>query len=89
MPFTRRHLPQWIPEEAAVFVTWRLAGSRPSLAHDTNRSCEGRRPLLQQGERLDRVRFGPAWLLDSRVAGMVVSALLYGETVRRSYELHA
>jgi REP element-mobilizing transposase RayT len=29
MAFTRRHLPHWIREETAVFVTWRLAGSLP------------------------------------------------------------
>ena len=37
----------------------------------------------------DRVRSGPTWLKDSRIADVVVNALLYGETVRRFYELHA
>ena len=69
MAFTRRHLPHWIPEDNAVFVTWRLAGSLPRQTEQANR--------------------GPAWLQDSRVAGAVVNALVYGETVRRFYQLDA
>src|ERR1039457_696145 len=100
MAFTRRHLPHWIPEETPVFVTWRLAGSLPlevetpgslkygSLTDDTKRSSVPP-SFLRQDERLDCVRSGPAWLLDSRVACVVVNALLYGETVRRFYELHS
>jgi type I restriction enzyme R subunit/putative DNA methylase len=42
-----------------------------------------------QDEPLDRARSGPAWLKDSRVACVVVNTLLYGETVRRLYQLHA
>jgi REP element-mobilizing transposase RayT len=66
MSFTRRHLPHWIPEETAIFVTWRLAGSLP-----------------------DRAQPGPLWLQDERVACVVSNALLYGETIRRHYRLHA
>jgi hypothetical protein len=49
----------------------------------------GRNPFLQQDQRLDRALSGPAWLQDPRVAGVVVNALLYGETVRGFYQLHA
>jgi REP element-mobilizing transposase RayT len=66
MPFSRRHLPHWIPDQAAIFVTWRLASPNS----------------FQEG-------CGPFWLQDSRVAGVVVDALLYGETVRHFYQLHA
>ena|ERR1017187_914822 len=91
MPFTRRHLPHWIPEEAAVFVTWRLAGSLPPRAAETddkNRSSVPR-SFLQHDEQLDWMRSGPVWLQDPRVARVVVGALLYGETVRGFYQLHA
>src|SRR5450759_4863257 len=90
MAFTRRHLPHWTPEETALFVTWRLAGSLPSQGEtdDTNRSSVPH-SFLSQDERLDRVRSGPVWLQDSRVASVVVNALLHGETARRFYELHA
>jgi REP element-mobilizing transposase RayT len=89
MAFTRRHLPHWIPEETAVFVTWRLAGSLPPQAGVLAAEHSGRNPFLQQDERLDGARSGPAWLQDPRVAGVVVKALLYGEAVRRFYQLHA
>jgi putative transposase len=102
MAFTRRHLPHWIPEEAAVFVTWRLAGSfsggewdklassreHAGLTDDTNRSSVLPH-LLEQDEQLDRGNCGPVWLQDPRVASVVVNALLYGEAVRRFYQLHA
>jgi REP element-mobilizing transposase RayT len=89
MAFTRRHLPHWIPEETVVFVTWRLAGSLPPQAGIPAVEQRGRTPFLHQYERLDHERSGPAWLQDARVAGVVVNALLYGETVRRLYQLHA
>jgi REP element-mobilizing transposase RayT len=88
MTFTRRHFPHWIPDEAAVFVTWRLAGSLPGLTDDTKRSSV-LPAFLQQDERYDGGLAGPAWLQDSRIAGVVVNALLYGEMVRRFYQLHA
>ena len=79
-----------------MFATWRLAGSscgcawteRDNSTDDKNRSSVVPR-LLEQDEQLDRTHCGPAWLQDPRVASMVVEALLYGETVRRFYELHA
>jgi len=30
--YWRRRLPHWVPESSAVFVTWRLAGSKPPPA---------------------------------------------------------
>jgi REP element-mobilizing transposase RayT len=82
MAITRRHLPHWIPDDAAVFVTWRLAGSKvgQTIAF---RGLSGR----ADGDSL--IPSGPAWLQDSRVACVVVNALLYGETVRRFYRMHA
>jgi len=35
------------------------------------------------------VSSGPVWLQDPRIARVVADALLYGETVRRFYQLHA
>jgi len=80
MVFYRRRLPHWVPDNATVFVTWRLAGSLPAKAS---------RVLLGQDERLDRLPSGPVWLQDGRVASMVVEALQYGETVRQFYHLYA
>ena len=97
MTFTRRHLPHWIPEGADIFVTWRVAGSFPPHAEIPSAEQCGWTPSLLPGstahprraERLDRVRCGPVWLQDSRIAGVVANALLHGEAVRRLYQLHA
>ena len=90
MAFTRRHLPHWIPEEAAVFVTWRLAGSLPPkveiLGLHTSPNCAR---VTDDTNRSSVPLPGPTWLQDPRVADVVVNALLYGETVRRFYQLHA
>ena len=94
MAFTRRHLPHWIPEETAVFVTWRVAGSLPHQSEialpndDTNPSSTPPR-FLRQDERLDRERSGLVWLQNPRVVCVVENALLYGQAVRHFYELHA
>ena len=46
-------------------------------------------PFVQQDERLARSSSGPFWLRDPRVASMLQRALLYGETTRELYFLHA
>jgi REP element-mobilizing transposase RayT len=91
MAFTRGHLPHWTPEETAVFVTWRLAGSqwdRPSpfvVCHPSHK----RTRMTDDTTRSSVPPHGPIWLQDPRVAGVVANALLYGETVRQFYQLHA
>jgi putative transposase len=86
MSFSRRHLPHWVPEQATVFVTWRLAGSVPVGA---DYRAQENQSLLQQQERLDRFDQGPFWLRDPLVAHVVVDALEYGESVRQLYYLYA
>ena len=104
MAFTRRHLPHWIPEETNVFVTWRLAGSLPPQAEPISDRSSGRlggQASPKHGSPTGktnraaiipadlRAQSGPTWLQDPRVARVVVNALLYGETVRRLYQLRA
>jgi putative transposase len=48
----------------------------------------GKRFVAQDGE-LDRAAFGPTWLKDARVAGMIVDALNYGASTRGFYDLQA
>ena len=85
MAFYRRRLPHWIPGDAAVFVTWRLAGSRLSGAEGPA-GAPASVPFSPREERLD---YGPFWLQDCRIAGIIVDALRYGESIRRFYHLHA
>ena len=90
MLFYRRRLPHWIPDQAIVFVTWRLAGSLPPPSPDVRRT-ENTDPtgFLQRDARLDRLASGPVWLQDPRIADVVSNALRYGETVRQLYTLMA
>jgi REP element-mobilizing transposase RayT len=96
MAFTRRHLPHWIPPETDVFVTWRLAGSapsiprwdRPSLSVVCHRSPSHDRPTDDE-KRSSVPPFGPVCLQDPRIASVVADALLYGESGHHFYRLHA
>ena len=74
--FYRRKLPHWIPTDAIVFVTWRLAESAPPE--------QGRRShcWVQSGS-------GPFWLLNAGIAAMLTDALRYGEATRQFYRLYA
>jgi putative transposase len=79
----RRNLPHWHPPGAAVFITWRLAGSLPAF-HGTvtdGRAFAGRDRLL------DRAATGPRWLLRPDIAKCVVIELR-AET-ETHYDLHA
>jgi REP element-mobilizing transposase RayT len=89
--FWYRRLPHWVPEETIVFVTWRLAETlpQPPPAFLVQDSDAGRRFLKMDDRQLDCARDGPRWLEDPNIAASFVEALLYGERVRRSYDLFA
>ncbi len=84
MSFYRRRLPHWVPNDAIVLVTWRLAGSPPPPS-----------PLMLTAAGLvwddpaDRCREGPFWLQDTRIASLVRDAFLYGEIGQPRYSLIA
>jgi putative transposase len=79
MAFYRRHLPHWHPEEASLFVTWRLAGSLPASAIGCN-------DFVALDRVLDQASHGPVWLDGSRVADMVCEVIQQG-AVRRLFLL--
>jgi REP element-mobilizing transposase RayT len=79
----RRNLPHWHPPAAAIFVTWRLAGTFPSLG----KTCPDGRRFVQQDKLLDHASDGPTWLRQPEIAGCVVNCL--GEGAGVSYDLHA
>ena|ERR1035437_6231857 len=83
--YYRRHLPHWIPEQRAVFVTWRLAGSNPP---QPTRTSPDKGTFLTHDDEPHVAGSGPVWLRDPRVTGMVVSALRHGEALRQLYRLH-
>lgn len=77
--FWRRRLPHWVPEEAVVFVTWRLAGTmpRPEAEILLSDPTPGKR-FVRFDRELDRA-VGPRWLEDSCVAKMLTQARMHGE----------
>ncbi|MGH9653420.1 MAG: transposase [Bryobacteraceae bacterium] len=80
--FYRRHLPHWFPRDKALFITWRLAGSPPPKIPDIIGKADDKK-------RSSAPPRGPFWLQDPRIAEIVKNALVYGETVRRLYDLYA
>ena len=90
--YYRRNLPHWIPEEQALFITWRLYGSMPAVLS----SKAGVRGTISAGEEfrrvdaaLDRADSGPLWLKDPRIAACVVEKLHKGTSQLHHYQLHA
>ncbi len=88
MSYSERHLPHWQPEDAALFITWRLHGSLPRIPAPTE-DQPGGKAFAAIDRELDKAATGPRWLLDERVAQCVVDALKYGQDNLHLYELHA
>jgi REP element-mobilizing transposase RayT len=84
MPYYERHLPHWHPDDAVLFVTWRLAGSSPRPEPEFLRM-----PFKEREAQLDQAAAGPIWLSDSRIASLVQAAIIYGANVRKLYDLYA
>ena len=88
--FWQRRLPHWVPDQATVFLTWRLAGTMPQPAPAllTNDPHPGV-TFVRKDRELDRTPLGPRWLEDPRIATIFVEALRHGETIRGFYDLFA
>jgi putative transposase len=88
MPEYRRRLPHFHPDNACLFVTWRLWGSLPAGVDTT--ACATHGHAFAACDRvLDRRDSGPLWLKDTRIAGIVSSTILIGERERHFYGLCA
>ena len=90
MVYYRRHLPHWQPQNASLFVTWRLYGSLPSsVVLPTSYSTSSGKAFLAFDRELDRAATGPTWLKNPRLAQLVVDALRFGADQRKYYQLHS
>jgi REP element-mobilizing transposase RayT len=89
MSFYRRRLPHWQPERAALFVTWRLAGSLPRPPSRLVPQGKGHSSFIEVDRRADKVNSRPLWLKDPRIAELVAKTLLAGELERNFYRLRA
>src|SRR5262249_16664217 len=85
--YRRSHLPHWHPENAAIFLTWRLYGSLPAPSPEFLRLPAGKRFAAQDGP-LDGAS-GPHHLNNPALARVVAAAIKYGADPLHLYSLHA
>ena len=88
LSYSERHLPHWQPEDAALFITWRLHGALPKSVQILQSQTAGK-TFVAIDRELDSASIGPRWLQDERVATVVVAALHYGALQLGLYELRA
>ena len=98
MLFYRRRLPHWIPDEAIIFVTWRLAGTLPGQSSEIGPVwlCDPRVATIvgnaiRYGEAVRQLYTLHAWvimpnhvhvILEPRTALPVILRWLKGRTSR-------
>jgi hypothetical protein len=85
--YSERRLPHWIPDDAPIFVTWRLARTLPVGQAVSVPACA--HSWMNSDAQLDHAESGPRWLAQPAVAQVVAEALHYGEAARNWYGLHA
>jgi REP element-mobilizing transposase RayT len=88
MPEYRRKLPHFHPNDAHLFLTWRLWGSLPARKDCTIYPTRGL-AFAAQDRVLDRRASGPRWLRDTRIADLVARSILIGDCERHFYRLAA
>src|SRR5689334_5336647 len=88
MPFRKRRLPHWDPEDHALFITWRLHGSLPAAPSEWEALPAGKR-FATEDRALDRLATGPHYLKLPAVAASVANAIQFGATKLNLYDLHA
>lgn len=84
--FYRRRLPHWQPDQASIFLTWKLHGTFTRAS--TEDQAEGRRFAILDRE-WGRAKTGPMWLRDERIAACVVDTFFRGQGEWKLYDLFA
>jgi REP element-mobilizing transposase RayT len=88
MPEYKRRLPHFQPNDAYLFLTWRLWGSLPAKPEAVPHPTPGH-AFAAADRELDRRNSGPLWLKDTRIAELVSRTILAGDCERRYYDLCA
>ena len=83
MSYRKRRLPHWAPDDAAIFLTWRLFESLPAPVPEWEHL-----PAGYQFEVTPKSS-GPHYLSSPEVADAVAETMLYGAEKLALYELHA
>jgi putative transposase len=92
--YYRRCLPHWLPDERAIFLTWRLYGSIPvaratTLGRSANSKISDGEKFKRTERILDGNRFGPVWLKNVLIAQLVVESILKAADELQHYLLHS
>jgi len=87
MTFRRRRLPHWSPDDAAIFLTWRLHGTLPEPKPEWQRLPEGKRFAAE--DRALASSTAPRFLANPKVAACVSKTIQYGADHLHLYDLHA
>jgi putative transposase len=88
MPEYKRRLPHFQPNDAYLFLTWRLWGSLPAKAEAVPHPTPGH-AFAAADRELDRRNSRPLWFKDTRIAELVSRTILAGDSERRYYDLCA
>ena len=89
MAWHRRRLPHWRPDGKCLFLTWHLHGSLPADRYPPPNTLSAAHAFVWIDRYLDTTRVGPRWLVNEKIAQVVVDALHYGAATLKHYELHA
>jgi REP element-mobilizing transposase RayT len=89
MPDYRRRLPHVHPQDAYLFLTWRLFDSLPQTRPDPRYYATPGHAFVAQDRAWDLSACGPRWLAIPRVADLVASAIQRGDQERGFYQLYA
>ena len=89
MPFFRRRLPHWQPEDKPLFLTWSLAGALPKNRYPPPGSLSAGKAFVWMDRCLDGASSGPTWLRRDDVAQIVTDALRHGSETLKYYDLYA
>lgn len=95
MTFARRNLPHWQPDHAALFLTWRLAGSLPPGVGASKRTLDNQstdglgHQFVRMDLALDSIQSGPRWLKSPPIASCVERAIVRGDAELKQYRLIA
>jgi hypothetical protein len=79
-------LPHFPPDDAYIFLTWRLFGSLPAIRLAGTYPTPGH-AFVAADRALDHPVSGPQWLRDPRIADLVSETIRNGESQRHWYEL--
>jgi REP element-mobilizing transposase RayT len=78
MEESRRRLPHVYPEGRWLFLTWHLHGSLPQRAYPPPGHLNSGQAFAWMDRCLDSARYGPSYLSQGDVAGIVLNALSRG-----------